>query len=307
MNAQIKPQPASITAYPPGIHQNVPAEVYHRKELGVVNCGALSRLAKTPAHYRAWLDEAEDSDTAAKVFGRAYHDRVLLPNLFARRYVGEPIGAPYRPTDAMRNAKNPSESSIARVQFWDEWDSRNAGKIVLSAKDFALIEVMHAALMSDPDIATLFGEGDSEVTLLWADDDTGLKCKARADRWNRRTRIMADLKTTDDASPRAFARSVVNYGYEVAHAHYCEGAKACGEPIKHYLFVAQEKHPPYLAAVYELDVAGESRGQEIRQRGIDTMAECMTSNTWPGYPRGVQSLPLPGWAIANEMEMSYVD
>src|SRR3546814_11198734 len=78
--------------------------------LGTVSAGVLRRLnEQTPAHYRAWVDEAEDDDTPAKVFGRAYHDRVLLPDLFARRYVGEPVGAPMRPTDAMRKAKNRSE------------------------------------------------------------------------------------------------------------------------------------------------------------------------------------------------------
>src|SRR3546814_14474490 len=74
---------------------DVPAEEYHRKVLGTVSAGVLRRLnEQTPAHYRAWVDEAEDDDTPAKVFGRAYQDRVLLPDLFARRYVVQPVGAP---------------------------------------------------------------------------------------------------------------------------------------------------------------------------------------------------------------------
>src|SRR3546814_7555543 len=73
---------------------DVPAEEYHRKVLGTVSAGVLRRLnEQTPAHYRAWVDEAEDDDTPAKVFGRAYHDRVLLPVLSAWPYVGEPVGA----------------------------------------------------------------------------------------------------------------------------------------------------------------------------------------------------------------------
>src|SRR3546814_9642788 len=64
---------------------------------------------------------------------------------------------------------------------------------------------------------------------------------------------------------------------------------------------------PYLAAVYELDAAAESRGYEIRNAGMQTMLGCLSTNTWPGYPRGIQPLALPGWAIANEMEISYVE
>jgi hypothetical protein len=286
----------------------VPAEEYHHRELGVVSAGVLRRLSdETPAHYRAWVDDPDEGDTPAKVFGKAYHDRVLLPDLFASRYVGEPINAPMRPTDAMRNAKNPSQSSIDRVAFWDAWDAENAGKLIISAESFALIEAMHAALMKNPDAAELLGEGDSEVTLRWTDEETGLRCKARADRWLRRRRIMADLKTTDDASERGFGRSVVRYGYDVTHAHYCEGAKACGEPVEEYRIIVQEKRKPYLSVVYHLDAAAEARGYEIRQRGFQMMAACMASNTWPGYPSGVQPLALPGWAIANEMEIGYVD
>src|SRR3546814_5186546 len=93
---------------------------------------------------------------------RSTRTDTLFPytTLFRSRYVGEPVGAPMRPTDAMRNAKNPSESSIARVAFWDAWEAENAGKIVLSADDFALIEAMHTALMRDPEVAALFAEGE---------------------------------------------------------------------------------------------------------------------------------------------------
>ena len=302
MNAQLAPRHSGT------ITLDVPAAEYHRKELGVVSAGMLHRLdEQTPAHYRAWVDEPEVEESPDMRFGRAYHDRVLLPELFAARYVGEPANAPGKPTDVMRNAKNPSASSIERVRFWDEWNAENAGKIILSADEFARIEAMHAALMAHPMAAELFAEGDSEVTLRWIDPATGLRCKARADRWNRRRRFMADLKSTIDASARAFGRSVVRYGYDVTHAHYTEGARECGEPIEHYYIVAQEKRKPYLCAVYELNAAAEARGYEIRERGMATIAECLASNTWPGYPAGVQELELPGWAIAEEMEIGYVE
>lgn len=286
----------------------VPAEEYHRRELGVVSAGVLHRLAEqTPAHYRAWVDEADEHDTPAMLFGRAYHDRVLLPDVFARSYVGEPADAPARPTQAMRDAKKPSQSSIDRVAWWDAWEAEHGGKTILGADDAALIEAMRAGLMRDAGIARWFDEGDSEVTLRWTDEATGLRCKARADRWNRRRRYMLDLKTCDDASPHAFARSVIRYGYDITAAHYAEGARACGEPIDHYLIVAQEKRAPHLAVIYELDAEADGRGTWLRQRGMETMAECLASDTWPGYPAGINPLSLPAWATATEMEIAYVD
>lgn len=287
---------------------NVPAAEYHRRELGVISAGVLRMLnEQTPAHYRAWVDAKDGGDSPAMALGRAYHDRVLLPELFAKSYVAQATNAP-RDLRHLRNAKKPSDDTLASIAWWDAWQAENAGKTVLTADDFALIEAMYAALMRNPDAAdALFTDGESEVTLRWTDGDTGLKCKARADRWNRRRRFMADLKSTDDASERGFGRSVVRYGYDITHAHYCEAAKECGEPLDCYLIVAQEKRPPYLSVVYQLDVAAEARGYEIRNSGMQTMLGCLATNTWPGYPSGVQPLALPGWAIANEMEISYVE
>src|SRR3546814_4599909 len=117
----------------------------------------------------------------------------------------------------------------------------------------------------------------------------------------------SDVCSSDLASERGFGRSVVKYGYDVTHAHYCEGARACGEPVDKYLIVAQEKKAPYLAAVYELDAAAESRGYAIRNAGMQTMPGCLSTTTWPAYPRGIQPLSLPGWASAHEMALSYVE
>lgn len=288
MNAQLKPAPAGE------ILLDVPAAEYHRRELGEVSASVLKRLnEQTPAHYHEWASSEDEHDTPAMAFGRAYHDRVLLPEVYAAQYAVAPDFGD------MRSSTN----RAAR----DAWIAARPGLTLLSQADADKIEAMHAALMRDPEIAEIFSEGDSEVTLRWIDEATGLPCKARADRWNRRRRRMADLKTTDDASERGFGRSVVRYGYDITHAHYCEGSRAVGEPVEDYILVVQEKRKPYLAAMYRLDAAAEARGYEIRQRGMDTMAACMASDTWPGYPRGIQPLSLPGWAIANEMEISYVE
>src|SRR5690606_39705122 len=72
MNAELQP------ATDASIALGVPAEEYHRRELGVATSGVLRMLRdRTPAHYRAWVDAQDNGDTPALVFGRAYHCRVL--------------------------------------------------------------------------------------------------------------------------------------------------------------------------------------------------------------------------------------
>jgi len=289
---------------------DVPAAEYHRREIGVCSSTVLKLLhEKTPAHYRVWVDSTHDHETPALLFGRAYHCRIFEPHRYAIDFAPEPEDAPARPTEAMRNAKKPSKSSVERVAFWNDWDATNAGKTVLSRVEANRIEAMRSALVANPlTNALLFDDdGENEVTIRWTDPVTGVQCKARIDRWKRRKRIGVDLKSTDDASPAGFAKSVAKYSYHIQQAHYCSGADAVGESFDRYLIVAQEKAPPYLAAVYALDAASESRGFELRQEAVQTMADCLTADHWPGYGPEVQELTLPAWAYGDAMEISYVE
>lgn len=292
MNAQMQYAPGNLLL-------DIPADVYHEKQLGVASTSVLKMLLqKSPAHYRAWLDAEDDHETPALLFGRAYHMRVLETELFAETYVLPPEDPPRRPTQRQRDAKKPSDETRAAIAFWDEWDEINAGKIQLSAEDFERIEAMHAALMANPVAAGIFAEGHPEVTMYWRDDATGIGCKARADWW-RPQMFFADLKTTDDASPEGFAKAVVKYGYHIQHAHYADGANACGERIPNFLIVAQEKEAPYVSQVYQVDAAAEARGFELRERGLQILDRCVRTNTFPGYRTGITELTLPNWALKD--------
>ena len=262
-----------------------PAERYYQRELGVASNSALKLIRdKTPAHYRAWIDGDDEQETPAMTFGRAYHCRVLEPETFRHRYVLPPSFGD------MRSSKNREQR--------DAWLAHHPAVILLSAEDHERIEAMHAALVSHPVVAGILRTGHSEVTMRWTDYDTGLQCKARADWWVP-GKLLMDLKTTDDASPNGFARSVVKYSYHVQHAHYCDGARACDAQVRNYLIVAQEKTPPYLVGVYHIDANAEYRGYELRQRSMKTMRQCLDSNTWPGYGAGITDLHLPEWAMKD--------
>lgn len=264
---------------------NVPAAEYHVRELGVANNTAMKILRdRSPAHYRAWVDAEDDQETPALLFGRAYHCRVLEPERYAAEFVVMPAFGDMR-------------SSTNRAKR-DAWLAERPGATVISQADADRIEAMHAALMANPLAAGIMRGGHSEVTMRWVDEQTGVACKARADWWVP-GRFFMDLKTTDDASPRAFARSVEKYGYHVQHAHYCDGARACGEEITNYLILAQEKEFPHVAAVYHIDAAAEVRGFELRERGLQTMQSCLANDTWPGYGAGITELSLPAWALKD--------
>lgn len=277
---------AVLQAPPLGrILRDVPAAEYHKRELGVASQSVLKLIReKSPAHYRAWVDAEDDADTPALAFGRAYHAAVLEPDKFASEYIVLPDFGD------MRSSKN----RAMREAFKDEHPTAT----FIDAEDGDKIVAMREALLRHPVVRGILKDGFPEVTMRWIDPQTGVECKARGD-WYRPGKFFADLKTTLDASPEAFRRSVVSYGYHVQHAHYCDGANACGEPVENYLIVAQEKDPPYVAAVYHIDSFAEARGFELRERGLQTMRECIDSDTWPGYGAGITELTLPQWALED--------
>jgi hypothetical protein len=102
---------------------------------------------------------------------------------------------------------------------------------------------------------------------------------------------IVDLKTTTDASPDGFARSVAQYRYHVQQAHYLQSHIA-----DRFIFLAVEKTFPYCVATYELDADAVAVGEQLRQSNLQAIANCKDAQSWPGYTDQIQTLSLPRWA-----------
>lgn len=284
MSAQLQ-EPVGITTYAQGIHTDIPADLYHRRELGVVNKGALDQIARTPAHYLAWVGGQEQKETPALLFGRALHALVLEPDVFAGEWAQRPEFGDLR-TKAAREAR-------------DAWLAENPGKALVDSDDWKRLHGMRDAVMAHPVAGLLFSGGVAEATAIWADPEHGLLCKARMDYWRPDIGVIGDLKSTEDASPAAFARAVASYRYHVQQAHYSQGVVAAGFEAPTFVFVSVEKQPPYAVSVYQLDEEAVHRGHELRGRDLRALDECLRTDEWPAYPPVVNTLSLPGWALRD--------
>jgi len=66
--------------------------------------------------------------------------------------------------------------------------------------------------------------------------------------------IIVDYKTAASANPRRFAKSVAEYGYHQQAAWYIDGLEQItGAADAAFLFVVQQKDPPWLVSVCQLD------------------------------------------------------
>lgn len=289
----------SIADFDTGIHPDVPAELYHQRVLGVVNKGALDKLMKTPAHYRAWLDEEQQAETPALIFGRALHAAVLEPDTFDLHFAIERDHPYRRPTSAQRLAKKPSADTLMAIEYWDQIERELAGKTVIGEDDAKAICGMRESVLAHPLAGRLLEGGIAEATAIWNDPRQALLCKARMDYYLPERGVVVDLKSTEDASPEEFARSVARYRYHVQHAHYASAFAATGNELRAFLFVAVEKTPPYAVAVHCIDAEAEGRGVELRDRAMDTLNRCLASDSWPAYEPRIHNLSLPVWALRD--------
>lgn len=285
-----------------------PGEVYYRRALDEVSNSGMKVIdTRSPAHFAHWVaDPDAGAETPALRFGKALHCAVLEPERFALDYCVLPAGAPDRPTAAMLNAKNPGASSLARQAWWSDWDAAHGGQVILSAADYDRIRGMADSAHKNPITAGLISGGHREMTMRWeevVDLPDGrvvpMQCKARVDNWLPELAMFVDVKSTADASPEAFGKSVASYRYHVQHCHYGAGSKACGISIDYFVFLAIESEPPYVCAPYRIDAAAEERGYQLRDRAMQRQAQCLADGQWPGYSDGasISSVSLPGWAF----------
>ena len=269
----------------PGIYHGVPFSEYIAHP--GVNSSALTELRRSPAHMQAYRNR-EHEFTKAFQIGEAVHRAVLEPDLFLSSYVQGPEGN--RTTKAVRDA-------------WNALADEYGAEYVLSPDDYAMCLAMRDSVLASVSGRQLLASpGASEVMIVWQDEGTGLLCKGRIDRLPDESVFFVDLKTTTDAHPRAFQKSLWAYGYFRQAAFYSSGLQALGEFRPECAFVAVEKSLPYAVSVMRLDHGAMDAGAHENRILLQRYAECEELGYWPGYTESIQDLALPPWAFSEILQ-----
>lgn len=253
-----------------GAFKNMPMEVYHGFK-NYVSSGVVRAAEISPRH-------AYDKMTAPFVAGTGYifgtllHSAVLDLEEFKRTYM---------PTDIRRG-------TIA----YKDLEAKNPGMTVIKSDEYErVINTAHNMLTNDT-IAALMQNGESEISLFWQDEDTGVLCRARPDRLDDDLTACLDLKSSSKGiDPQSFARIVHNCGYHIQQALYRRGIKAVFDADVINVLIAIESKSPYDCIPYSFDddpvysVNPIDIGNDIVCRQLKRLAKCLETNEWPGqYP-----------------------
>jgi hypothetical protein len=268
----------------PGVYTGLPDTVYHSDPVpggSLSSSGARKLQAPScPALYRYEQDNGRPPNKTFDM-GHAAHQRVLG--------VGPEIVKVEADDWRTKAARETRDAAYLR------------GAVPLLSAQFDVLEEMAEAIAAHPIAQALFkqGEGLAEVSMFWPDEATGVMRRSRLD-WlptpgDRRT-IIADYKTSKSADPEQFAKDAMNYGYHQQADWYRDGVITLGiadDPA--FVFVVQEKTPPYLVSVIELDVIALRIGRLLNRRALNVYAECTRTGRWPGYVDDVELVSLPGY------------
>lgn len=276
-----------------GWHNNVSFGDYVR--LDAASASGLEAVRDCPARAK----QARDSTLAQRI-GQVVHAAILEPYRFKADYVVEPDlstiltdkGEPYA---SPRSSKKYKEA-VKKL-------SNDGKRVVLTGPEHEMAIAIQKAVRENRNARKfLHGKGTAtEVTGIFRDPVTGVPCKIRPDA--RAELIVGEhivnvsVKTARSAGPDDFRRDMYKYGYHRAEAFYQMGYEQIdGQKPADSVFLVIEKEPPYLMALYRIDVGSLDAGEQQMRLALDLFARCHKAGHWPGYPATVEDINLPHYA-----------
>jgi hypothetical protein len=266
----------------PGVY-SMPAADYHADACptpSLSSSGARKLLSTCPARF--WYDRNNPPEPSEALdIGSAAHEWLLEGETW-------PLRHGVLPEDHNARTKAGKEAEEAIVA---------AGKRPLKWGAFEQIKAMVEALKAHPFAHAAFRNGKPEQSLFWQDEETGIWCRARPDWLPTKGTIITDYKTTRSANPDHLSKAITDYGYHQQAEWYMAGARALGL-IKDpgFVFVFQEKEPPYLVTVAEAEPEDIYEASILNRRARHLFARCLRENRWPGYADDVIAIGQRPWA-----------
>lgn len=277
----------TATDLAPGLYYDIPDEEY-RTIPGLSSTG-IKEMLKSPAHYQ-WARTHRRERVAFDV-GHAAHAKIL----------GVGLGIIVYPDEHLTPSGNVSEKAATKA--WAK-EQRAAGLVPIAPDQLNAVDAMAEAVARHPLAGKLIGSGagNPEVSLLWDDAETGVRCKGRID-YLHDGPVAVDLKTCRSADPRRFGSTAASYGYAEQAMHYLAGLKATrGDTDAVFYQVLVETEAPHHVAVVQLDETFRAIAEDRVRQAIDTYAECAQTGEWPSYPQIIHPVAAPAWYGDDEAE-----
>lgn len=243
--------------------------ILHREEK--LSVSSFKEFMKSPRHFiRYKLREEKQTDAMLK--GSVIHCLILEPDEFDDRYVIEPENAPRKPSIAQINAKNPSDSTLESIAFWDDFNKNAKGREVVPRSIFKTAERVKEYTYKNPAIRyVLDGMHTTEKFVEW--ELGGYQWHGFVDGIGND--FFVDLKGMRDATPRKAKYTIRDMGYLFQGYLYGLSPECKG---KDFFIVALEDMPN--GSVIRIDQKTLSTQREEIDYYLGMFKKCTFENAW---------------------------
>jgi hypothetical protein len=282
----------------PGFYPNTSFDEYASWD--AINHSKLIGFKDTPAHAR-YLFLNEKPSTKAKEFGFLAHLAILEPERLWRECIVRPN------VDGRTKEGRP---------ILAEFKEKAKGKLIIKQDEAdkltAITRNIRAHATANEYVT---GKGFNEVSIVWVDKETQLRCKARLDRiavvstlpgvhpdmlpQTDQFMLVIDVKTLGKvATLRNFERAIYDNGYATQAAMYLEGLNTVfpADEMRPFVWLVPETDPPHLIRLFTPNPDLLEWGHQSWHKWLRTYAECEKSGDWPGWDEGIEEASLPPWA-----------
>lgn len=271
-------QPEEDTEDGPGIYLDMDFDDY--LAIDAVSNTAMGAAAKSARHFKFALPLEKQKHL---VLGNMVHTFRLEPKHFKQRYS---VCPDYR-NDSSNVTKNGTRSRASTTSYVTDKTAEFVaaeeakGREVVPYDWYREMLTIVEALHGDGQANALFNtRGPFEVTLVWDDPETGIRCKGRMDKLCEHQGKFCDLKTCQDLLKAH--RSFTDWNYARQMAHYRAGyAVLTGELLTPWV-CAVEKQSPYCVHTAPVDDESIEWGESEQQRLLQLIADCRERDEWPG-------------------------
>ncbi len=243
----------------------LPADIYHA-DRDALSCSMLKPLLTSPAHFQASL-VASSGSSPAKDFGSLVHLLLLEPELINRDVAVYPgIGS-------------------SRDPEYKKFLANNSHRLTADEPTLAavrrLVQKVANTLFRGRRLHHFIEESLPECSVYFTEPVTGLRLRVRVDSYH--PDYTFDLKTTRHATPAAFARDAVEYGYDLQAYMYSLARCAFEgktEPAP-FVFITAETSTPNSICLHTAGSTFLANGAAKLQECLATFLACTSVAYWP--------------------------
>lgn len=289
----------------PGIYtaSDLSSKDYHAHTESISR-SAIMLFDESPQKYWARYlnpDRPPEKVTPQMEFGTAFHSLILETSLFDKQYTIEPelLPSPKRIflKDVGRPAYDAYKAEKAKIDFINEKSLEDFAEIstntkILTRENWQILKEMRNAFIAHNEACSLAGNAIYEQSYFWIDEGSGLLVKSRPDILHNN--MYVDLKTTGNASTKAYQREMIAGGYHIQAAMVREAVRVLeGRDLEAYINLCIETKYPYSIGIKIIGEKAMDEGERKYKEVLLNMKSALENNLFPSYEP--ETVELPSW------------